>query len=66
MIDYTTREEGSEAIWACYNSGDNYHEVNILGMDLSDIQPKLQEVADMFQAEINELIRLESEGQSSP
>tara|TARA_R110000744_G_scaffold4983_1_gene17612 strand:+ start:162 stop:353 length:192 start_codon:yes stop_codon:yes gene_type:complete len=63
MIEYTTRNEGSVAIWACYNYGDNYHEVNILGMDLSDIQPKLQEVADMFQTEINELIRIENEGQ---
>jgi len=55
MIEYTIREEGDIALWACYTSGDNYHEVNILGMSLSEIQPTLKQVQDDFVAEIEEL-----------
>jgi hypothetical protein len=63
MIEYTIREEGDLALWACYTNGDNYHEVNILGMPLSEIQPTLKQVQDDFAAEVEEIKRLENNGE---
>jgi hypothetical protein len=61
MIEYTIREEGDLALWACFTNGDNYHEVNILGMSLSEIQPTLKQVQDNFVAEIEAMQAAEDE-----
>jgi predicted Zn-dependent peptidase len=63
MIECTIREENGLALWACFTNGDNYHEVNILGMALSEIQPTLKQAQDDFAAEIEELKRLENNGE---
>jgi hypothetical protein len=63
MIEYTIREENGLALWACFTNGDNYHEVNILGMALSEIQPALKQAQDDFAAEIEEMKRLENNGE---
>jgi predicted Zn-dependent peptidase len=63
MIEYTIREEDGLALWACFTNGDNYHEVNILGMALSEIQPTLKQAQDDFAAEIEEMKRLENNGE---
>lgn len=64
MIEYTIREEeDGTALWACFTTGENYYEVNILGMALSEIQPTLKQVQDDFEAEIEEMKRLENNGE---
>lgn len=61
MIEYTIREEDGLALWACFTNGDNYHEVNILGMSLSEIQPTLKQVQDNFVAEIEAMQAAEAD-----
>lgn len=50
MIEYTIRTESDVAVWACFQAGDFYHEVNILGLELQDIQPKLEEARDHMES----------------
>ena len=61
MIVYTTRDEGSEAIWACFTNvfadQDNletYFEINIMGMDTQDIQPAMQQAIDDYLMNLTE------------